>query len=160
MVQPLRYIPRNPAKYAGDPLRIVARSKWEIIYMQALDSSNLVAKWVSEPKSLNITYISPIDKKLHQYWPDFLVQYTSGELEILEIKPLKESLAEHAKSTYDKLSLIKNIAKWTAAERFAKSIGARFRVVTEKQLFARKSTNAPKRSKSTVKPRGTRGTRK
>ena len=50
----IRYMCRNPQKYAGDPLRIVARSKWEIIYMQALDSSNMVAKWISEPRSLNI----------------------------------------------------------------------------------------------------------
>jgi hypothetical protein len=155
-----RFVPKNIAKYAGDATRIVARSKWELIYMQALDNSNLVAKWISEPKTLNISYISPLDKRLHQYWPDFLVQYISGEIEILEVKPLKEALAEEAKSTYDKLSLIKNIAKWQAADRFAKAIGGRFRVITERELFARKSTTATRRSKSTVKPRGTRGTRK
>lgn len=155
-----RFVPKNVTKYAGDPRRIVARSKWELIYMQALDNSNLVLKWLSEPKMLNISYISPIDKKLHQYWPDFLVQYINGDIEILEIKPLKEAVAEQAKSTYDKLSLIKNVAKWQAADRFAKSIGGRFRVITERDLFVKKSTKAPKRSKTTVKPRGTRGTQK
>lgn len=156
MAEQLRFVPRNPEKYAGDPRRIVARSRWEYIYMQALDSSQLVAKWVSEPKMLNITYISPIDRRLHQYWPDFLVQYHSGEVELLEIKPLKESVAEQAKSMYDKLSLIKNIAKWKAAEVFANSIGARFRVITEQELFRKKTTRLPRKPRGTIKPRGTR----
>lgn len=152
----LRFVPRNPDKYAGDYLRIVARSKWEYVYMQALDNSPLVSKWVSEPKHLNITYISPIDRRMHAYWPDFLIQYVSGELEIVEIKPSKEAIAEMAKSTYDKLMLVKNVAKWNAAEKFAKAIGARFRVVTEQELFRRKSTTQPRRSRGTVKTKGTR----
>lgn len=159
MADALRFMPRNPQKYAGDPLRIVARSRWELVYMQALDNSNLVSKWVSEPRNLGIKYISPIDKKLHEYWPDFLVQYNNGELEMIEIKPLKEALMSEARSTYDKLMLVKNIAKWQAADRMAKAIGARFRVVTERDLFKRKTTKKPTRSRAAVKPRGTRGTK-
>lgn len=147
-----RYIPRNPQKYAGDANRIFARSQWELAYMRALDNSNIVAKWISEPKTLNISYINPLDKKLHQYWPDFLVQYVDGSIELLEIKPLKEAQLQTSKSTYDKLMLVKNIAKWQAADRFAKKIGARFRVITEKQLFTRKSTTQPKKTRA---PRGT-----
>lgn len=149
-----RFICRHPEKYAGDPSRIFARSKWEAAYMNALDLSNLVHKWTSEPKNLNISYVSPIDKKVHKYWPDFLVQYTDGTIEILEIKPLKEVLPSHAGTHYDKLMLIKNRAKWEAAEHLAKSIGGRFRVITEQQLFRRKSTKSPK------KPRGTKPTRR
>lgn len=159
MAESRRYVCRNPQKYAGDATRIVARSSWEIMYMQALDNSNLVAKWISEPKTLNISYLDPITKKVKQYWPDFLVQYINGQIELVEVKPLKEALSENAKSTYDKLSLLRNVSKWQAADRFAKSIGGRFRVVTEKDLFVKRTT-APKRSKSTVGTRGTRGTRK
>ena len=132
-----RFICRFPDKYVGKTNQIVARSKWELMYMQALDNSPSVLRWISEPKTLNISYISPLDKKVHQYWPDFLVQYVDGSIELLEIKPLKESLAEKAVSTYDKLMLAKNIFKWKAAERFARSIGGRFRVITENNLFAR-----------------------
>lgn len=146
----MRFVPKNPQKYMGNPLRIVARSRWELVYMNALDSSNMVAKWISEPKTLNIKYLSPLDRKVHVYWPDFLVQYTDNSIEILEVKPMKESSLSAAKSTYDKLMFVKNIAKWQAAEKFAKAIGARFRVITEQQLFARKSTNAPKRARKTV----------
>jgi hypothetical protein len=144
-----RFSPKNQQKYVGDISKIVPRSSWETLYMNLLDQSAMVAKWTSEPKTLNIKYLSPLDNKPHSYWPDFIVWYVNGTIEIVEIKPLKESVAEAARTTYDKLSLIKNIAKWTAADAFAKSIGARFRVVTEKQLFSKKPAKAPKRSKAT-----------
>jgi len=153
------YTPRNPSKYAGDPRRISARSKLELIYMQALDTSTLVNKWVSEPKTLNINYVSPIDRKVHSYWPDFLIQYRDGSIDLVEIKPLKEAVLEHAGSTYDKLELVKNAAKWQAADRFAKSIGARFRIITEKQLYRHRSTKQTKRTKGTKPARKTGGTR-
>lgn len=156
----MRYVPRNPDKYAGDASRIFARSRWELVYMQALDNSHMVKKWISEPRTLNISYLNPIDKKVHQYWPDFLVQYNDGSIEILEIKPLKESQLESARSTYDKLMFAKNVAKWQAANMFAKKIGARFRVITEAQLFARKSTNKPRSTVTANKTRKTIGTKK
>jgi hypothetical protein len=145
-----RFVPRFPEKYAGDARRIVARSRWEIAYMMALDGSNLVHKWISEPRNLTITYLNPVNNKVKTYWPDFLVQYVSGEIDIVEIKPAKESAPGKAASLYDKLMLAQNIAKWQAAEKFAQRIGAKFRVVTEDQLFARK-TKGPVKSKGTKK---------
>lgn len=144
-----RFIPRFPDKYAGDPRRIVARSRWEIVYMTALDNSNLVHKWMSEPRQLKIQYYNPIKRKVAEYWPDFLVQYTNGEMHIVEVKPAKESTRKNAVSLYDKLMLVQNEAKWEAANKLATAIGARLRVVTEDQLFVKKS-------KGTVKSRGTK----
>src|SRR5277367_3349747 len=155
-----RYMVQNPSRYAGDPGSVVARSKWELMYMNALDMSPMVRKWVSEPKNLGIAYISPLDKKVHQYWPDFLVQYIDGNVEILEIKPLKQSLAENATNTYDKLMLITNIAKWSAADRFAKSIGGRFRVITEKNLFRKKTAKQATPSNPSVPSRKPKGPKK
>ncbi len=154
MAETLIFVPKNPAKYAGDPRRIVARSKWELVYMRALDNSLQVAKWISEPRNLNIKYLDPITRQVKQYWPDFLVQFANNTLEIVEIKPLKESLMSETRNTYDRLMLARNAAKWQAANNLAKAIGARFRVVTERDLFA----NAPRRP-STRTTRGTRGTR-
>jgi len=135
MATPLIFVPKHPEKYAGDARRIVARSKWELIYMSALDTSNLVSKWVSEPRNLKITYLNPVNKKVKSYWPDFLIQYYSGEIEILEVKPSKEAMQKRALTLYDKLMLAQNMAKWEAADMLAKKIGARFRVITEDQLF-------------------------
>ena len=173
----IQYIIKNIQKYAGRPERVIydtegkpqffiitGRSTWEVMYMGMLDNSPLVASWISEPKMFNIRYRSPIDKQMHSYWPDFFIQYVNNAREIVEIKPLKEALVENAKSTYDKLMLVKNMAKWQAAAIFAKSIGARFRVLTEKDLFKQrtkqisKSTNSSTRTRSTVKTVKTRGT--
>jgi len=157
----LVFVPTNPQKYAGDARRIVARSSWELAYMRALDNSIHVTKWFSEPRNLNISYLDPITRHVKQYWPDFLVQYNNNTLEIVEIKPLKEAMMSEAKSNYDKLMLVRNAAKWQAAENLAKAIGARFRLVTERELFGqvhkRPSTKQPR---GTVKPKGTKGTRK
>lgn len=162
--RPQQFFPQNPDKYAGDPRKIIARSSWELIYMRALDQSPLVSKWVSEPKFLNISYMSPIDKRVKQYWPDFLIVYVSGEKELVEIKPLKEASLREAKTDYDKLMFAQNVMKWQAAQKVAAAIGAKFRLVTEAQLFVPK-TRQPQRAKTsrstvkplrTVKPRGTR----
>lgn len=127
--------------------------------MRLLDASPLVAKWISEPKTLNITYVNPLDKKAHKYWPDFLVQYRDNSVDMIELKPLKETVLEKAGATYDKLMLVKNAAKWAAADRFAKSIGARFRIITEQDLFKVRSTKRTKRTRGTRPTRGTGGTR-
>lgn len=139
------------------------RSSWEIAYARRLDTSPTVKAWLSEPKMLNIKYYNPINKRMREYWPDFMIEYVNGYIELVEIKPLKEALAENARNTYDKLMLIQNITKWQAADKFAKAHGWGFRVVTEAQLFA-KTGNSTRRAKSTSgtvnKARGTRGTRK
>ena len=135
MAASYRFVPTNPDKYAGDPRRIVARSRWEYVYMGMLDRGLNVQKWMSEPKQLGITYVNPLDRKVHKYWPDFLVQYKDGSIELVEIKPQKEASMESARSKYDKLMLARNIAKWKAAEAFALKIGARFVVITENALF-------------------------
>lgn len=165
-----QYIVKNIQKYKGKPDRVIydetgqpmsfiimARSSWETKYMSLLDSSPLVATWISEPKMFNIRYRSPIDKQVHVYWPDFFIQYVNNAREIVEIKPLKESLREHAKSTYDKLMLAKNMAKWQAAAVFAKTIGARFRVLTERDILKQRPTanKTTTPTRSTVKTKGT-----
>lgn len=155
MAELMRYVCKNPQKYKGDPRRITARSKWELIYMQKLDTDIRVAAWVSEP-NLNITYLSPIDRRVHRYFPDFLIQYITNDVEIVEIKPLKEASLSEAKSQYDKLMLAQNIMKWKAAEVVAKSMGARFRVVTERDLFRVPTTRQTKKPQGTVRPKGTR----
>jgi len=106
--------------------------------MKFLDSSSAVVKWGSE--EIKIPYIKPTDNKVHHYYPDFFVIYRdkNGELikELIEVKPLKETLLEKAKSDYDKVALIINVAKWKAAEAFAAQHGMKFRVITERSMFA------------------------
>lgn len=150
-----RFIPKFPDKYAGDPTKIFFRSSWELSLMKRLDGSAAVLKWGSE--EVRIPYLKPTDNRVHYYFPDFVVFYRDKmgavQKEILEVKPLKEALAEKAKNDYDKISLAINIAKWKAAEAFAAKHGMKFRVITEKSMFhqAPKPKAARKTARRTTK---------
>lgn len=149
-----RFFPKHPEKYAGNPGNILFRSSWELVFMKWLDGSDAVLKWASE--EIKIPYIKPTDGRIHHYYPDFVVIYQdkNGEIqkEIVEVKPLKETLAEKAKSDYDKVALAINIAKWKAANIFAAAHGMKFRVITESSLFRQNTT---KKTSPTKKTRGT-----
>lgn len=156
-----RFIPKNPGKYAGDPSQIMFRSSWEVAAMKFFDNSEAVLKWASE--EIKIPYIKPVidpitgraGAKPANYFPDFLIVYRDKngtvKREILEVKPLKESLAEKAKTDRDKLALAVNIAKWKAAEAFAERHGMTFRVITEMSLFKQAAPKVKKPKKAKVK---------
>ena len=85
--------PTNPTKYRGDPLNIVYRSRWELKFMTYLDSHKDVLDWSSE--EFSIPYRSPIDGRVHRYFPDFRVKKRNPqgieEIVVVEIKPFKET---------------------------------------------------------------------
>lgn len=137
-----RFIPKNPQKYLGNPDKIIGRSSWEFRLFKWLDSTPAVLQWASE--EFSIPYLSPIDNKVHQYFPDALVIYKDkfGNLkkEIIEVKPYKETVLTPKSTDSDKLALMVNKAKWKAAARFCKMQGMEFRVITEKSMFAQGQT--------------------
>lgn len=152
-----RYIPKNPQKYAGNPNNIICRSSWELHVCKFFDLSNAVIRWNSE--EISIKYISPVDGKVHRYFPDYLVKYKDAngnvQSEIVEVKPLCESDARFAKSELHKARLQVNKAKWAAASAFAANNGMKFRVITEVSIFRDVKQNRvkkPKPTKGTVGP--------
>jgi hypothetical protein len=88
-----KYTPKFPEKYSGDPTNIVFRSSWELKVFKWCDLHSSVVKWGSEEKP--IPYRSPIDGKVHRYFPDLLItiKYPSGELVtfLVEIKPKSQT---------------------------------------------------------------------
>lgn len=132
-----RFIPKFPDKYTGDLEKIFARSSWELTVMKYFDSRSDVLKWGSE--EVIIPYLSPVDNAVHNYFPDFFVEYRdkNGDIkkEIVEVKPLHESDSKHAKSDRSKNALIVNEAKWKSASIFCEQRGLTFRVITEKSIF-------------------------
>jgi hypothetical protein len=147
------------AKYSGHKIPTF-RSSWETAYAGALERSPAVKSWSSEPFS--ITYYNPIKKRNTLYWPDFVVEYANGFVLIVEIKPLKEALAEKARTLYDKAMVLQNTAKWQAAAAFAKTQGWGFRVYTEKDLAGlinkkqTARTNPARPGNRTIRTRGMR----
>lgn len=134
--------PRNPEKYKGDPTNIVYRSRWELMVMQKLDEHPDVLEWSSE--EINIKYRSPIDNKIHRYFPDFYMKRRSqdGKIEsfLIEVKPKAQTKPPkvQTKATRKYINEVAtwgvNSAKWTMAEEFCKDRGWTFMIITEDDL--------------------------
>jgi len=134
--------PKNPAKYKGDPSNVIYRSGWELKLMIHLDSHPDVIQWSSE--EFCIPYRSPIDGKVHRYFPDFFVRKKNpqGIIEslVIEVKPLKQVQAPKVltKPTRRYLNEVKtygvNTAKWKAAKEFCELKKWKFIIMTEKEL--------------------------
>jgi len=141
-----RFKPRNPEKYKGDPTNIIYRSGWELKLMSYLDKHLHVTKWNSE--EIVIPYRSPIDGKMHRYFPDFYVEQINKEKRkekvLIEVKPYAQTRppkvqnTKRNKPTKRYINEVKtwgvNSAKWNAAEEFCKDKGYIFRIITENEL--------------------------
>ena len=136
-----RFIPKNPQKYAGDVSNIVWRSTWERQVMDWLDSSDNVIYWSSE--ELVIKYFSPIDNKIHRYFPDFIVKIKKRDgkvmTHVIEVKPDYQTRQPTQKKKTkrfieESMTYVVNQSKWKAADEFCKDRGWVFQVLTEKHL--------------------------
>ena len=89
-----KYKPRCPYKYKGDPTNIIYRSLWELKFMKYCDTTPSILKWSSE--EIAIPYKSPVDNRVHRYFPDFYVKVreSSGKIvhKLIEVKPSKQTV--------------------------------------------------------------------
>jgi hypothetical protein len=131
-----KYQIKNPEKYIGKKTPTY-RSSWEFTFCSFCDNNPAVVNWASE--AIQIPYYNPVSGKNTIYVPDFLVVYVDKNqrkhTELVEIKPSKEVTMETAKSYRDKLMVAINMAKWAAADSWARANNIRFRVVTEYDIF-------------------------
>ena len=138
-----KYKVKNPQKYIGDSTNVIYRSLMELNFMKWCERSEKVLKWNSE--EVVIPYISPMDKKRHRYFPDFLIQTNKGWT-LIEVKPLVQTKPPK-KILIEKVTLKKkrryvkavktwlvNEAKWNAAKKVCELNGWKFELMTEKQL--------------------------
>ena len=141
-----RYRPSNPKKYKGDSSNIIYRSLWERKFMVYCDNQTKILEWGSEEIVLH--YRSPIDNKVHRYFPDFYIKVkeSNGKIKryIIEIKPKKQTVEPKMKKKktkgyiYEVYEYAKNQAKWKAAEEFCKDRMWEFKVLTEDELGIKK----------------------
>ena len=59
-------------------------SSWELEYMKELENDKTVSKWTKN-HGIRISYFTE-DHKFKTYNPDFLVEYTNGDIELVEMK--------------------------------------------------------------------------
>ena len=141
-----KYYPSYPRKYKGDPTNIIYRSLWERKFMVYCDKNDKILEWGSE--EIVLPYRSPIDNKVHRYFPDFYIKVkeSNGKIKryIIEIKPKKQTVEPKMKKKktkgyiYEVYEYAKNQAKWKAAEEFCKDRMWEFKVLTEDELGIKK----------------------
>lgn len=137
-----RYYPSFPNKYKGNPNNIICRSSWERRFCRWCDLSENILQWGSE--EFSIPYISPIDNRIHKYFPDFIVKLkeSSGKIKtyVIEVKPKKQTRPpktpkRQTKSyIYEATEYAKNQAKWKAAQEFCDDRRIEFKIITEDEL--------------------------
>tara|TARA_S200000501_G_scaffold127525_1_gene120488 strand:- start:2620 stop:3054 length:435 start_codon:yes stop_codon:yes gene_type:complete len=137
-----KYYPSYPKKYKGDPTNIIYRSLWERKFMVYCDKNDSILEWASE--EIAIPYRSPIDNRVHRYFPDFYmkVKERGGKVKryVIEVKPAKQTKPPvkpkrqtkgYIREAYE---YAKNQAKWKMAQEFCADRQWEFKVVTEKEL--------------------------
>ena len=137
-----KFTPKYPEKYRGNPTNVIYRSLWELKVMRYFDSHPGVIEWASE--EVIIPYISPIDNRVHRYFPDFYVKMKNKEgiIEtlIIEVKPSAQTKEPQVQEKRTRRYIKEvytygiNQAKWQAAEEFCKDRRWQFKVMTEKEL--------------------------
>lgn len=134
--------PKHPKKYKGNPTNIIYRSLYELKLMMFLDKNVNVLEWASE--EFFIPYKSPIDGKVHRYFPDFWVKKINSqkivETVVIEVKPKNQTTPPIPQKIHTKSYLYEvkmwgiNQAKWEAAHKYCASKDWKFMLVTEKEL--------------------------
>ena len=139
---------KNPNKYKGNPTNIIYRSLLERRFMVYLDNTPSVLKWSSE--EIIIPYVSPLDNRVHRYFPDFYMKYKNKDAviveDLIEIKPSKYCKPPDPKRKLTKTgrtskrylkevnTYIINDAKWQQAVKFCEERKWGWRIITEKDI--------------------------
>ena len=139
-----RYFPTNPKKYRGNPNQIIYRSLWERKVMVYCDKNDAIIEWGSE--EVIVPYLSPMDGKIHRYFPDFYmkVRQADGSTKkfIIEVKPksqCKQPVKNPKRRTTKWFNEVKtfaiNQAKWKSAREFCEDKGMEFKIFTEDHII-------------------------
>lgn len=137
------YRPSYPKKYKGDPNNIICRSTWERKFCRYCDLNENIISWASE--EFFIPYVSPLDNKVHRYFPDYLIKVReqNGETKtyLIEVKPKKQTKPPVKKSRatksfiYETKTYAVNQAKWKAAKEWCDDRKIEFKIITEEDLY-------------------------
>ena len=137
-----KYYPTYPKKYKGDPSNIIYRSLWERKFMVYCDRNEKILEWGSE--EYFIPYRSPLDGKIHRYFPDFYVKVKTkqGTLKkwVVEVKPKvytrppKTPKRKTKKYITEVRNWAVNDAKWKNAIEYCNDRNMEFIIITEDEL--------------------------
>ena len=91
-----------------------------------------------------IPYISPLDNRVHRYFPDFIIKVkeSTGQIKtyVIEVKPKKQTRPPKTPKRKTKSYLYEcktyavNQLKWKAAVEFCEDRRIKFKIITEDEL--------------------------
>ena len=138
-----KYKIKNLKKYRGDPTNVTYRSLWEKKFMNYCENNPDVIEWSSE--EIVVPYKSPIDKRIHRYFPDFWIKIKKEngltECVLIEVKPKKQLTQPKKPKRITRRYLSEvytfgvNEAKWKAATEYCSDRKWRFKIIREDHLF-------------------------
>lgn len=106
------------------------------------DTNEKILEWGSEEVAL--PYRSPLDGRIHRYFPDFYVKVkeSTGSIKkyLIEVKPKKQTIEPQIqkrktkKYIYEVAEWAKNQSKWKAAKEFCEDRLWEFKILTEDDL--------------------------
>jgi len=106
--------------------------------MSYIDQHPDIVEWGSE--EFSIPYRSPIDGRIHRYFPDFWIKKADNEILVVEIKPKKQTAPPkpQKKMTKRYITEVKtwgiNSAKWKAAKAYCDDRKWKFVIMDEYSL--------------------------
>ena len=138
-----QFNPVNKQKYKGS-FPIIYRSSWELQFMRFCDKTPNVLQWGSE--SLVVLYQDATrNNSQHRYFVDFnmIVKQQDGTLQkfYIEVKPFNQTHAPKKGKKISKsynnqvITFVRNVCKWKAAQKVAKSKGGAFKILTEQGMI-------------------------
>ena len=95
-----RFKPSNPKKYQGDPnniiLEVPGKESSATGVIRTITSSD------GHQKSSAFLYLSPVDHRVHRYFPDYLIEVKEkgGKVKkyVVEVKPKKQTMPPKKRS--------------------------------------------------------------
>lgn len=110
---------------------IIYRSGLELQFIQYCENSSNILKWASEP--IQIPYYNRLLKKDQHYYPDYIIETSTHQFYIVEIKPYSQTVKpKPTDNRWAKETWITNIDKWKAAKEYASARHMKFIIITEK----------------------------
>jgi|TARA_R110000744_G_scaffold45248_1_gene100517 hypothetical protein len=105
--------------------------------MNWCDKNDDVLAWGSE--EIVIPYRSPLDNRVHRYYPDFVLKIRDTTY-LIEVKPFRFTQEPKIPKRRTKRFITEvkqwgvNLAKWESAKEFCIDRGWEFKIITEKEL--------------------------
>ena len=123
--------PKSCKKLIDRSKPIIYRSSYEKRFMIWLENCSKVTRWGSE--CVRIPYLF-VDGKMHEYYPDYYVEFADGTKMLVEIKPLNQTHPPVNENSWAAREWAKNSCKWKAAQEFCTAKGFQFKILTENTI--------------------------